>query len=681
MDVLRTSSPARWLQRIERERKAHQGFRKDADDAVKLYLNEKQSRFNIFFSNTEILRGVTYPGLPRPSVRRRFLQKSPAHRALASAIERTIDYNLDDYDCTEEFNLTNLDWLTSGLGMTRIRYAPSITKDESEEESLVHQAVWCETVPWADFGWQPAATWRQVKWTYIRHYLDREDIKAQFPEFTDVENLQFDRKLNEHQEGDSEGEFAVVYEVFDKSARKVRFLCEGYTKGYIDVRDDPLELVDFFPHPPPLLAVHTSKKLEPRPDCMQYMQQGKDLQAVSETLAELTAMLKVRGVFDASFEQLKDLMDRPNGDLIPIENFSGRFAQGGLESVLATVPLAEIAGVVMQLEARKDQLKQDIFEITGISDVVRGSSKASETLGAQRIKANSFSMRADKKRDAMANFIRHAYCLMAEIIAEHFEPHVIAAISGVEVTPEMIAIMRSDDMREFVIDVETEATDDTAEEQKNRVEYIDASIQLLSQLMPAVNSGALPAQFAKEVLLFGTRPFKAARHLEESIERDLFAQPPQQQQDPEAAAQIAEMQAKAQKMAADIQLKWKELEGNHQLKAAELRAEIALQAEKERARLALNREIAQAEQALKREVAQGEVALKANKTVEELELERAKASGSLEIAALKHQDELAAALSVAEEHAGAIAQPDEPLQEAQSERTVVRQPDGSYTVS
>ena len=595
-----------------------------------------------------------------------------------------MDYNLDDYDCANEFNLSNIDWLTGGLGQVRIRYAPSISKDEAEEESLVHQSVWCETVPWANFGWQPAATWRQVKWTYIRHYLDREDVRAQFPEFTKMDDLSFDCKINDAKSGDAEAEFAEVYEIFDKIDRKIRFVAEGFRGGVLAVRDDPLELVDFFPHPPPILAVHTSKKLEPSPDYMQYMQQGKDLQRVSEALSELTEMLKVRGVFDGSFEQLKDLLSKPNGELIPIENFSARFAQGGMDGVVATMPMAETAATIMQLEQRKENIKRDIFEITGISDVVRGSSKASETLGAQQIKAQSFSMRTDRKRAAMNAFIRDAYRLMAEVISEHFEPEIIMAISGVEVTPEMIAIMRSDDMREFVIEVESEATDDTAEEQKNRVEYIDASLQLLERLGPAVTSGAIPAQFAKEVLLFGTRPFRAARSLEDSIERDLFTQQPQgPEQDPEAMAQLAEMQAKAQRMQSDIQLKWQELQGNQQLKAAEMRAELELQAERERARLQLNREIAAAEQELKREVASSELQIKASKTAEELEISATRQKDEF---TLRREEKLRAEQMDFEEDMEPerdelLRRAEELLMESQRERTITQQDDGSFIIS
>jgi hypothetical protein len=41
----------------------------------------------------------------------------------------------------------------------------------------------------------------------------------------------------------------------------------------------------------------------------------------------------------------------------------------------------------MELYKARDIVKKEIYEITGFSDIVRGQSKASETLGAQQIKA------------------------------------------------------------------------------------------------------------------------------------------------------------------------------------------------------------------------------------------------------------------------------------------------------
>jgi hypothetical protein len=58
------------------------------------------------------------------------------------------------------------------------------------------------------------------------------------------------------------------------------------------------------------------------------------------------------------------------------------------------------AAVLKELYAQRDQLVQAIYEISGISDVLRGSTDAQETLGAQQIKANFGSLRLKERQKA-----------------------------------------------------------------------------------------------------------------------------------------------------------------------------------------------------------------------------------------------------------------------------------------
>lgn len=145
----------------------------------------------------------------------------------------------------------------------------------------------------------------------------------------------------------------------------------------------------------------------------------------------------------------------------------------------------------------------------------------------------------------MARFCRDIFRIVAEIIAEHFDPKTLQMISGIQVLPDAIwqqqkaeqklevgmvsesefasaiQILRSDKLRGFKVEVEADSTipADKEAEQGKRVEFITAVSQYLSNVMPAVQAGLIPAAVAREGLLFGVRGFKVGSEFEEVLEQ------------------------------------------------------------------------------------------------------------------------------------------------------------------
>ena len=592
----------KWLERIDTEKKNHSDWRAEAQRIVKMYRNDQQSRFNILFSNTEILKTSIVPSPPQPVVRRRFHDRDPVARQVARVLERSLDYSISEYDFEGTLKLIKLDWLLTGLGQTRIRKSTLW-----EEEDIVWDEVFCEHIPYDKFGWEPTSLWKDVEWTYITHLMDEEQLKENFPDSEDIKRT--------HKDG--EREVAEIHEIFDRNKRKIIVVTEGEEKPLKEIEDNLL-LEGFFPHPKPAFGIQTSDKIVPVPEFRQYKQQAKELQRTTERLEKLTDMLRVRGVYDASFEVLVDILQKPDGDLVPVENFATRFDGKGMESVVATMPLAEIAGVMAQLEVRKKELRNDIFEMMGISDIVRGSSVASETLGAQQIKKQSFNLRTEDRQNTWIHFISDIYGLKAEIMGEHFSVKTLSEMSGIEVTQDMKAIMESDDMRSFRLSVENEQTDGGPEEQKNRVEFLDGFVSLVKELAPGVEGQVITPDLAKQLILFGARAFKTSRQLEDAIETMTFAKP--KQQDPEQAQQIQEMQAKAQEAATQGQIEVQKLQSKIQLDRQAQSFEQQLAQQK-----------AQFEMQIKQFVAQQEIQLKAKKVEAELTLEQQEAQAKLEL--------------------------------------------------
>ncbi len=141
-----------------------------------------------------------------------------------------------------------------------------------------------------------------------------------------------------------------------------------------------------------------------------------------------------------------------------------------------------------------------------------------------------------------------------------------------EATEEMIArangpnwddvmqILRSDRMRGYRIDVETDATvlEDAVQEKQSRIEFLQAFEAMLEKVYQAATMAPAMLPLMKEMLVFGVKTFKAGRSMEQIIE-DMFDElqknPPEPPPDSKPSGpdpQVAIEEAKA-KAAAEMQ--------------------------------------------------------------------------------------------------------------------------------
>jgi hypothetical protein len=75
----------------------------------------------------------------------------------------------------------------------------------------------------------------------------------------------------------------------------------------------------------------------------------------------------------------------------------------------------------------------DVYQITGLSDIMRGQTEASETLGAQQLKSQYGSVRIKDRQDEMVRMARDITRIAAEIMAENFQPKTLLDMSQLEV--------------------------------------------------------------------------------------------------------------------------------------------------------------------------------------------------------------------------------------------------------
>ena len=328
------------------------------------------------------------------------------------------------------------------------------------------------------------------------------------------------------------------------------------------VKDDPLNLQNFFPIPRPLYSLETDRTMLPVPEFSLYKDQADELDDITARIDHLVSMLKVRGVYDAANEELGNIFRTSEGTMIPAHNWQAFSDKGGFRGSMDFVPLESTAQVLVGLYQERTRLIQSIFELTGISDIQRGATDPRETRGAQMLKAQFSSLRLQPRQKKVERFVRDLVRLMSEVIGEIFSPETMSKITGISVTPEILALLRDADS--YQIDVETDSTviaDDAADKQAV-AEYLQA----VGGFMQMAMAGGIARPVAMQIMLWASRRFKVSREVEDLIQ----GLPEDQGVNAKDQANIMKEQQKAQVSQQRLQLDAAKLTSQERIKLAEL---------------------------------------------------------------------------------------------------------------
>jgi hypothetical protein len=416
----------RWLLEVKLALKREKEWRLTGNSVIKKYRGQstKKNSFNILWANTDVLRPALYNSTPKPDVRRRFRQNDILGRAVGEVSERSITYCVDAYDMDNCMKADVLDALLPGRGLSRVRYVPTIKQAPLEQpaqpqaqgqttapsvdsegvpEAVEYEQALCDHVQWDDYIQGPGKTWDEVTWVGFRHRLTKDDQVEKFGEDIAKQVSQgttSEPEVEGEQNKDIAGVFkrAEFWEIWDKDSKRVFYVNESYRKGLIFTKENaqgepPLKLKEFFPIPRPLMLVEDSGSLIPIPLYELYKEQAEELDRLSTRINKIVNACRVRFVHDPTLTELKTLMDADDNIGVPAEQARAWMTNGGLEKAIWWMPVHQIATVLRELYVARDSAKQVIYEITGISDILRGATDPRETLGAQQLKANSSSLR------------------------------------------------------------------------------------------------------------------------------------------------------------------------------------------------------------------------------------------------------------------------------------------------
>lgn len=511
----------------------------------------------MFFSQVQTLQSRLYAKPPNPDVRRRFEMEGPEGQAAKQAavvVERALSTMVDITAFHSAVDRAVTDYLVAGLGVLWLEYEPKIVQTEMGPV-IADQKVLLKHVPWKRFHWEQGKDWDDVDWVARDHYLTAKEIKEQFGKTPDIEAKT---------EGEKRGDYKVT-EIYFRPKRQRIVIADCFEEP-LDVSDDQLGLSGFYPCPQPMMANIRSRELVPMPDHAVYAKSYEYINRLVQRIQSITGQIKVAGFYDAQLSELSQLTNTDDGAYLPVSNLTERLASTGVtdfNKVLATLPIQEKVEVVRELQALLMAEKARLDEQTGIADVVRGATNPNETASAQQIKANWANVRLSRKMGEINRTLREVFRIQAEIMSEHFTPETFYLLTGMQVDPVVLQVLKSDMMRNLAIDVETDSTValEDEEEKRQKIEFLNYVTPFLQNMLPAIQQGALPGDIGKELILFAIRAFKHGRQLEDAIEaapgtmQQLQQFQQQLQQAGQQVQQLQQQNQQAQQAAQEAQAK------------------------------------------------------------------------------------------------------------------------------
>jgi hypothetical protein len=457
-------SVGNWLKTVnkakEELKKQHVQYAKRAEDHyyndVKKGGRDLRVEVPIFWSNTQVLRSALFAKNPAPEIRRRNNTEDPTPKQVAECLEKAISYQIDQSDFHSDVKRSILDYLLVDCGVVRCKYDAKIGKniDEygQEYEEIINQTIVPDHIPWNRFVYDIGKDWQECEWVAYVHYLTTADIKKQFGKTVNQLSVETDQ-LKVHKANK-----ITVYEIWDKKTRTIFEIMDG-EKEPLRVRQDELKLEHFFDCTKPMISNMRTDKFIAYPDFMLIEPQLNTINMLESRIKNLTKSIKDRGFYDSTFTAMSELQTAPDGKLIPVPDLLKKMeGRNDLSAAIVKLDIQNPAMVIQILGQQKQLNKEEIYEITGISDIVRGDTKASETATAQQIKGQWANVRLQEKQNTINGMLRQLMRMYSEIISEHFQPQILSLMTGVEVTEEMQQIMKGDLSRNFSIDVETDST-------------------------------------------------------------------------------------------------------------------------------------------------------------------------------------------------------------------------------
>lgn len=657
-----------WLDTLELAESEEKDWRKEAEDAGNVFAGRKGARnraFNIFHSNIETLCPALYNSTPSPDVRRRYSDSDPIGKVVADILERAIEFSVDSYDFDAVMKAMIRDAEITGRGVPRIRYEPMfgqpltdgegqpmLGEDGQPLQELISQGVTTEYVPWRFFRRGPGRTWADVPWVAFGDFLTIDALREINPAIADQVPMNYTAGSETKKNTPNEKSIfkrCLAWQIWDKDNRRVVTVVPDYADDVIAMVDDPLGLTEFFPTPRPYQPILVTDTLTPVVPLSIYEELVDELNEITKRISRLVRQLRPRALYAGQdINDITALSGADDGELIPATNLDAFVADGGIAKLISWFPLEPIVGALQQLVQQREMVKQTIYEVTGIADILRGASNANETLGAQQIKAQWGSLRIQNRQAEVQRVARDLFRMKAELLAGKFTWDMLSQMTGIKLmkqadkdaikqqmaqaqaaqqppqqqqpgqppapppapaappippdvqkmmtqpsVEDVTAVLQSDIARTYRIDVESDSTirGDLTRNQQDMSTFLQGTAQFFQAMGPLVQQQPAALKPVVEVYTAFARQFKLGKQAEDALDSmsdsigAADAAPKQQPPDPKLAHDQAKLEFEKQHANDKLGLEREKMQGDQALQRDKMQGEFMLQRDKHAAEM------------------------------------------------------------------------------------------------
>jgi hypothetical protein len=254
------------------------------------------------------------------------------------------------------------------------------------------------------------------------------------------------------------------YECWCKKNKKVYWYSDQVTE-LLDMKDDPYELVGFFPSPNFILGSKPRNSMFPTPVFLQLYPQIRELHKIAEKIPVLIDAIRRRAIVDGDEELIQALNSLEETEFISSRGLNSILEKGGIENMVWYVPVQELVQSISELNALTEKFKTEFNEFFGIPDIMRGEADPLDAQETIRRRANAGNDRFRYMKKQVKRLARDSIQMMVDLALKVYSDEKIMQIVGFEFMsehdkarfPQALAMARDDKAMIIRLDIETDS--------------------------------------------------------------------------------------------------------------------------------------------------------------------------------------------------------------------------------
>ena len=551
----------KWIGRVKKANEKWEPYHDKIKEIRDYYTNKSvKNKQNIFWSSIETLKPFIYFKAPTPYVERKDKKENPVYDEACAILEKALVWDMERQDFDGVIKYARNDFLLSGLGLVYEQLEPKFaTIDDGfggTTEVLSELVVATKYFNPKRFicDCSNVKVWEDVEWVAQKIKMTKREVIEQFG--NEVANELIDPTMDRDEELEQKTE---VYRIWDKKDRRIIYLSEKVTKRFLRVDEGLWDLEGFFPFPKPVFATLANNGVIPTPDYTEIKCLLDELDGVTLRMELTMKALKVSGAYDGSFPELANLLNK-DVKLIQVADFDKIKQAGGIKGLVDFMPIEQYVSALEVLAERRSMLIQAIYEITGVSDIMRGNSDPSETATAVTKKTNFGTLRNQDRQNDFQRFITDLLKIKAEFIVEQMPTEQLMGFATSEnpaIVMAAIQLLKEEKLRNLTLGVETDTSFMQSEEMAKTTEAVKIINDMVNQSFAAISAQPALLPLYKQMIEAVVVTLPSARQFATAIEESFkrieaeLNQPDEEQPNPE----MIKAQAEVQKNQNEMQIK------------------------------------------------------------------------------------------------------------------------------